>query len=112
MIMLVLPESVTAFPGLGIQLETARGIDLSSLLGSTASLRTSRQRTFVPLAQLPRQPGSIILHEALRRWSIVYYLAIVRQLEPQPGRKIRQVVIVFPVRTWMPAATPLLGRVR
>lgn len=74
------PESVTPLPGLGVQLATTRGFKMGA---GAWPLSTSRQ--FVPLADVT----TVVIHEGLRRWSVRYYLAVVRRKGP--------VVVVFDV---------------
>ncbi|KAI0032274.1 hypothetical protein K488DRAFT_50270 [Vararia minispora EC-137] len=74
----VLWESVLAFPGLGLQFETARGFPPHALFVS---------RTFLPLGQLQ----DVIVNEGLHRWDVRFYLAAL----PISGS---QLGVAFPVR--------------
>jgi hypothetical protein len=60
------PESVTPLPGLGVQLATVRGLGVGP---------SSTARRFVPLDDI----STVVIHEGLRRWSVRYYLGIVRK---------------------------------
>ncbi|KAL7421041.1 hypothetical protein Q5752_003925 [Cryptotrichosporon argae] len=91
----VLYESATAMPSLGLQLSTTRGLSLPlhpllplalplalPLLAHEhggarllVSLRTTSR--FVPLAQI----RGVVINEALTRWRVGYYLAVVAEGE-------------------------------
>jgi hypothetical protein len=69
-----------AFPKVGVQLQTTRGISigLPFLISSNAyrfRIPLSTSSDLVPLEQI----STIIIHEGLRRWRVEYYLAIVKR---------------------------------
>ncbi|KLT46339.1 hypothetical protein CC85DRAFT_239112, partial [Cutaneotrichosporon oleaginosum] len=64
--MTLTPESVTPLPGLGVQLATVRGFGVGP---------KSTARQFVPLDDI----STVVIHEGLRRWSVRYYLGVVRK---------------------------------
>ncbi|RSH86627.1 uncharacterized protein EHS24_004898 [Apiotrichum porosum] len=66
----VLYQSVTPFPGLGIQLATAHGLHLPN----GKQVVFSVQRRFIPLDDIE----TVVVHEGITRWSVRYYLGIVR----------------------------------
>jgi hypothetical protein len=63
-------ESLTPLPGLGVQLATTRALTLYG-----RSVRTATSRRFIPLGEIE----SVVIHEALCKWNVVYYLGIVRR---------------------------------
>lgn len=68
-----------AFPKLGVQLETTRGISLTLpfLACSNAyhiQVPLSTSKVFIPLEQI----STIVVHEGLRRWRVEYYLAVIK----------------------------------
>lgn len=68
--LLFLTESVTPFPGLGIQLATAHGLHLPN----GKQVVFSVQRRFIALDDIE----TVVVHEGITRWSVRYYLGIVR----------------------------------
>lgn len=78
-------ESVTVFPGLGVQVTSTRR--------RFFQMRTSTR--FVPANQL----RSIVIHEGLGKWNVHYYLGIVTGPE-QSGNRTKdegKIVVAFEV---------------
>ncbi|WWC63793.1 uncharacterized protein I303_106398 [Kwoniella dejecticola CBS 10117] len=73
----VLYESVTPLPGLGIQLASSRGISLPWAYSPHRRLLLplTTSYTFIPLADI----STVILNQALHRFSVRYYLGVVKK---------------------------------
>jgi hypothetical protein len=74
-------ESVIIMPGLGIQLETHRGLPKRPLYAS---------RTFIPQSSL----RDLVINEGLQTWDVRYYL-VATAGKPQDGTILS---VVYPVR--------------
>lgn len=74
MLTLTLPESITPLPSLGLQLSTTRGLSFPHP-SSRLLIPLSTSHTFVPLSEI----STVVINEGLRRWSVRYYLAVVRK---------------------------------
>lgn len=118
-------ESVTALPGIGIQLETRKGYLLpawSSVYPPAGFTRASHRilglsstTSFIPLSSVRPTSGtgadSVFLHEALYRWSVRFYLGVlycagrsqvgIARSDGQQGSlsDTWQVQVLFPVST-------------
>ena len=77
-------ESVIPLPSFGLQLSTTRGLSFpnpTSLSHWHATptfrmiLSISTSQTFIPLSDI----STVIINEGLSRWSVRYYLAIVKK---------------------------------
>jgi hypothetical protein len=108
-------ESVLALPGLGIQLTCSHGFIPPSIIrslhpGIPGHVGVHVQTTFIPVSAM-RDASAVILHEGIRRWSIVYYLGVIATKEVQSvrgaeeqrsgdvkhRRLVKEVHLVFPV---------------
>lgn len=68
----VLWESIIAIPPFGFQIEVHRGLPWSSWTFASA-------RSFIPFEHCQQ----IIINEGFRGWHVRYYLAVVRQAQPE-----------------------------
>lgn len=84
-------ESVTALPGLGLQLSTTTTCHPPLLARPLFSLSSSK--TFIPLSDI----SSVVIHEGLTRLSVRYYLAIIK-------RNGHSIQVAFPVSPPLPLA--------
>ncbi|WRT69292.1 uncharacterized protein IL334_006276 [Kwoniella shivajii] len=76
----VLYETVIPLPSLGIQLSVTKGVSIPSLLCPFTSSRRcliplSTSYTFIPLSDI----STVILNQALTRFTVRYYLGIVKK---------------------------------
>ena len=68
-----LTESVVTLPHLGIQLSTTRQIKLP--LFPYCRIPLSSSKMFIPLPEI----STVVINEGLSRWSVRYYLAIIKR---------------------------------
>jgi hypothetical protein len=86
-------ESVLALPGLGVQLTSSHGLIPPSIIRSLhpripGHVGITVQTTFIPVSAM-RGASAVILHEGIRRWSIVYYLGVIATTEVQSVQSVR-----------------------
>ncbi|KAG8953685.1 hypothetical protein FRC04_001889 [Tulasnella sp. 424] len=85
-------QSITAIPGLGVQLETHYGLPHTPL-SSPISLGCSRR--FIPLASIM----DIVMNEGLSGWGFRYYLAVIYK-EGSNGEQVKVAVPFKDVQTF------------
>lgn len=86
-----IPETILSIRGLGLQLSTTRGFQLSLPFTSvTIEVPMSTAKTFVPLNSIQ----DVVINEGINGWRIVYYIVVIQDGGEEEGVKLR---VAFPV---------------
>lgn len=84
-------ESIIAFPALGVQIESHRGLSIP-FTGKSIVLSVSRRFLSMDVIH------DVLINEGLRHWDWKYYLVVLRRLPPRSEDPDLSLFVVFEVR--------------